>query len=88
MDSAQLTRQQIEAIEARVGPMLRYLSKLGGRMDHHGWLPDDKLRLLTWAARNALHDLSVELHELKSSGVGRKPRSGHYRKPAPGIRGQ
>jgi hypothetical protein len=75
MDSADLTRQQIEAIEARVRPMLQYLSKLGGRMDHHGWTPDDKLRLLTWAARNAMHDLGVELHELKSSGMGRAQRS-------------
>jgi hypothetical protein len=75
MDSSHLTREQIEAIEARVRLMLRYLSKLGGRMDYHGWTPDDKLRTLTWAARNALHDLACELHELKSSGVGRKPRS-------------
>ncbi len=44
-------------------------------MDRNGWLPDDRLRLLTWTARNALHDLNCELHEMKSSGVGRKPRA-------------
>jgi hypothetical protein len=70
-----LTREQIEAVEARVRPMLAWLTKLGERMDHDGWEPDDGLRRLAWAARNAMHDLSCELHELKcNSGVGRKPR--------------
>jgi hypothetical protein len=74
MDSADLSRQQIEALEARVRPMLAWLSKLSSRMDHRGWSPDDRLRELAWTSRNALHDLSVELHQMRTSGMGRPSR--------------
>ena len=73
--SSQLTREQIEALQAKLRPMLAWLSKLGGRMDHNSWLPDDKLQLLTCTARDALHDLNCERHEMTCSGVGRKPRA-------------
>jgi hypothetical protein len=57
-----LSREQIDRLSQQIGPMLRYLHQLQGRMDKVGFVPSDKLYRLVGEAFDAVHRLSVELH--------------------------
>ena len=70
-----LTREQIEALEACIGPMLSYLGRLKQRMVLRG-LDQGELYARVRDAHDAIHRLSVELHYLKCDPgtVARKPK--------------
>lgn len=71
MRSEQLTERQLEALAARVRPMLTYLVRLEARMEQQGFSKDDRLLRLVRDARRAVHDVHLELHYLSCDGVGR-----------------
>ncbi len=55
--------------------MLGYLNRLHRRMEKVGFLRDDQSLKLVAKARDAMHELTVELHyESCRHQVGRKPR--------------
>jgi hypothetical protein len=61
MTSRDLNDKQIAAIETRIMPMLRYLSRLAERAGAR-WPPDDPMRKKIIAAHDAMHGLRVALH--------------------------
>jgi hypothetical protein len=65
MTSLDLNDKQIAAIEQRIIPMLRYLSRLAERAGAK-LPPDDSLRQRVVAAHDAMHGLRVALHYLHS----------------------
>jgi len=74
MRSDQLTGDQLEALKAKVRPMLRYARGLQGRMEAEKFPPEDSVRLATIAAGDALQDLLTELHYLSvDPGSAGKP---------------
>ncbi len=81
MRSNELTGDQLEALGAKVRPMLRYVRKLASRMDHV-LDAQDPLRLKTVAAADKLQHLLTELHYLgvKPGQTGRQTQE----RPQPG----
>jgi hypothetical protein len=68
-----VTREQNDALMAQLRPMRPYLGRLQKRMEKVGFLPDDQSLKLVTQARDAMHDLSVDLHyESCRHQVGRK----------------
>jgi hypothetical protein len=63
MTSRDLNDKQLEAIEAKIGPMLRYLNRLNER-GFQRWPVDDPLRLKIAAAHDAVYGLRIALHYL------------------------
>ena len=57
-----LTQDQAQKLLERVGPMLRYLGKLGDRMGKAGFHPGDQLRIDVERAYGAVHALRMSLH--------------------------
>ena len=77
MKEADLTPDQANKIHNRLRPMVAYLTLLEQRMEARDFPRGDRLYQLTKRARNALHDLFLETHELGcNGGVGRKPDKG------------
>ena len=61
MTSDDLTRQQLEAIQMKVAPALKYLDKLLSRMQQRSFPNDDPLWLAVFNARRELLTLVTEL---------------------------
>jgi hypothetical protein len=77
MRSDDLTREQAEAIKAKLTPMLSYLGRLQQRMIRRGFPLVDPLLCDVCSAYDAMHKLRVHVHYLTvKHGVGR-PRRGH-----------
>ena len=78
MESADLTREQVEAVLEHVRRQLRYAGRLRDRMNRRGFPPNDPLYVAATMAFNGLHALSVELHYLACSPgtVGRSAPAG------------
>jgi hypothetical protein len=64
MTSRDLNDKQIAAIEARIVPMLRYLSRLSKRASAK-WPPDDPLRQKIAVAHDSVYGLRIALHYLR-----------------------
>jgi hypothetical protein len=70
MDS--LTPKQAEALQARILPMFRYLSRCRQRVDKRGFDPRSEVYKAIDKAYCAVHGLRVTLHyESCKRGVGR-----------------
>ncbi len=65
MPSRELTYDQADKINAKLGPMLVYLNRLHQRMVE---TPDDRLRGLTLEARNAIQHLTMAIHYASGKG--------------------
>ncbi len=70
MHSRQLTAEQLRIIQARIQPLLGYLTRLERRMEHEGFPVDDRLYELTRDAQEAVERLFVELNQRASRGRG------------------
>jgi imidazolonepropionase-like amidohydrolase len=68
MKSTDLTREQIEAILAKLTPTLGYLTRLSARMDRKGF-GDDRLAADVRKAQQAMQDLRMRLHSLSCDGM-------------------
>ena len=68
MPSRELTYDQADKINAKLGPMLVYLNRLQQRMVETGFPPDDRLLELTFEARNAIQDLTMAIHYASCKG--------------------
>jgi hypothetical protein len=67
-------RRRWEKIKKPIDPALRYLSLMREQMERGGFPPGDKLFKLVCKARDAMQDLSVEVHYLScQGGVGKSP---------------
>ncbi len=77
MASRELTYDQADKINAKLGPMLVYLNRLHQRMVETGFPPDDRLRELTFEARNAIQHLTMAIHYASRKGQtgGRERRA-------------
>ena len=64
--ATELTRDQSDALLAKLRPTLLYLNRLVDRMDKAGFAPDGDLRSFT--ARDAMHRLTVEIHYVSCRG--------------------
>jgi len=62
VDASNLTPEQLAALKAQVGRVLRYLNRLRERMERRGWRLDDPAYRATFEAWNKVHSLSVHLH--------------------------
>ncbi len=69
MHSRDLSPEQLRFIEARIQPLLGYLSRLDRRMESEGFPLDDRLYKLTREAQEAVQLLFVELYYRSASGV-------------------
>ncbi len=77
MPRRQLTAAQASALAEKRRPMLGYLNRLHRRMEKVGFLPDDPALTLVAKARDAMHELTVDLHyESCRHQVGRRDRKG------------
>jgi hypothetical protein len=72
---AKVERWQAEKIKKAIRPTLRYLTLMREQMERKGFAPADKLFQLVCQARDAMQDLSVELHYLSCQG-GRREAGG------------
>ena len=73
MTSDDLTKQQAEAINDKVRPMLNYLYRLRDRMEQRGFPQDDVLMAAVCRAYDAMHTLNVHSHNLTCrQEIGRK----------------
>ncbi len=75
MQRDDLTREQIEIVQAKIGQQLRYLGRLRAHMERAGFHSTDKTYGLVVAAYDATHHLSVDLHYLCCDRV-RRDRDG------------
>jgi hypothetical protein len=74
--SDDLTREQAEALKAKLTPILNYLGRLQQRMIRRGFPPIDPLLCDVCRAHDAIHALRMNLHYLSvGHGVGRPERS-------------
>ena len=64
-----ITREQAEAIKAKIGPMLCYLNRLKRRMNDV-FARDDPLFAQVIDAADALHTLNVSVHYLSCGTTG------------------
>src|SRR4051794_37123430 len=64
MESADLTREQVDALQEQIRPMVGYLGRLIRRMERRHFAPTDPPYISTTAAYKALHGLSVDVHYL------------------------
>ena len=62
MELSDLSPEQARELAERLSPMLGYLTRLTNRMQQRGWRADDPAYRAAWAARDALHELTVRLH--------------------------
>jgi len=74
MNSDDLTREQVEAILARLTPTLGYLTRLSARMDRKGFA-DDPFAAEVRKAQRTMQDLRAHLHALGCNGMGNKRRA-------------
>jgi hypothetical protein len=75
MDGQSLKRWQLERIQRALQPSMNYLHRLRKRMDHVGFVPDDRLYRHVSEAYDRMYALLVELHYLiVGEGVGRPGR--------------
>ena len=73
MDSKSLTREQADAMLAKVLPQLGYLYRLRERMERTGFPQDDRLYQCVTRAHGAMQDVRLALHYLTcQSRVGGK----------------
>jgi len=63
MRSRDLTPDQLRIIQARIQPLLGYLSRLARRMEHEGFPVHDRLYMFTRDAQEAVERLYVELNQ-------------------------
>jgi hypothetical protein len=75
MKSTDLTREQVDAILAKVLPALNYLSRLSDRMDATG-MATDPLAVDVQNAHRAMQALRMSLHYLNCDGVGVRVKRG------------
>jgi hypothetical protein len=76
MNGDDLTKSQIQQLQAVVARYHRFLMRLTDRMNRRGFIPTDSLMAKAMDAQNAIHALGVELHYLGCDhGVGRPPRN-------------
>jgi hypothetical protein len=61
VELSELTPEQAHALAERLAPTLGYLTRLTNRMQQRGWRADDPTYVAAWAARDALHELTVRL---------------------------
>jgi hypothetical protein len=61
VDVSDLTPAEADALARRRQPMLGYLVRLSDRMQKRGWRADDPVYVAAWAARYAVHDLTVRV---------------------------
>jgi hypothetical protein len=61
VDLSDLTPAQADALAQRLAPMLGYLVRLTDRMQKRGWHAHDPVYRDAWAARHALHELTVRV---------------------------
>jgi hypothetical protein len=69
MDSSDLTREQLQAMDDRLQATAVYLAKLQRRMFELGFPKDDTLYFLVGDARSAMHCLCQDLHGRTAKGV-------------------
>ena len=62
MHTSKLTREQVQKLQAAVGPMLGYFSRLTTRMQRMGWDASDPAYKAAWATYHELHALNVHPH--------------------------
>ena len=75
MDKNDLTREQIEKMQAVNAPTSQYLRRVVERMADTGFPLDDTIRQVTDRAQNALHGLWIHLHYLKCKDQNGSPFS-------------
>jgi hypothetical protein len=85
VDSTRITAAQAEAIAARVGPILGYVTRLRDRMQQRGWVGGDPRYTDVKAAQDALHRLCCTVRELARL---RRAASAERRPWAPGGSGR
>lgn len=61
MDLSDLTPAEANALAQRLATMLGYLVRLTDRMQKRGWRAQDPAYVKAWAARHALHELTVRV---------------------------
>lgn len=64
MDAAELTRQQLDALTMRLGPMLGYLQGMQARMQQRKFPADDPLAKSTAEAIEKVQSLLTVIHAL------------------------
>jgi hypothetical protein len=75
MNSRDLTCEQAEALLKQIWPTLGYLNRVRARMEQRHFPSDDRLYRMVVAARDRIHELTVELHYMSCrQGVGRPAR--------------
>ena len=74
MSSDDLTKTQARKLSQSLFPGINFLRRLQVRMEKSGFPGDDELYLLVCKAYQASWELSIELHSMSASGVGRPPR--------------
>ena len=72
MDLSDLTPAQANALAERLAPMLGYLVRLTDRMQKRGWHANDRVYIEAWAARHALHELTVRVRYQACGNPGGK----------------
>ena len=73
VNSKDLTSRQAAQLSQQLAPAVRYLRELHLQMDEQGFPIDDKLRKDIERAYDAVHHLSVSLHQLSGgSGAGER----------------
>ncbi len=68
MDSSDLTREQLDAIKARVDEQRAYFRRLVARMGTRRFLPDDRLLVESREVLDRLNGLWMSLHYLGCAG--------------------
>jgi hypothetical protein len=74
MNSNNLSREQARTMHAALVPTLRYLNRLGERLNAKSFPPDDRLYRAAFKAQAALGELVMVLHYLTCDGVGEPAR--------------
>jgi hypothetical protein len=69
MNSADLTREQVDKLLADATPMLGYLTRLSARTDKRG-MGTEPLAAKVRKAQRAMQDLRMALHYLHCDGLG------------------
>ena len=72
MDLSDLTREQAEAINRRLGPTLGYLTRLTDRMQKRAWTFSDPTYVAARKAHDALHEMCVRLHYQSIGNPGQR----------------
>lgn len=76
MDAAELSRQQLDALTMRLGPMLGYLQVMQARMQQRKLPADDPLAQSTAEAISKLQSLLTVFHALALARGRRDERNG------------